>query len=755
MRELSDICGQISAPYTRSPPFFTLSMRTNLIDTITRSVKSASQSLGLVEETRISKLFGRNVFDKGAMKEYLSGEAYQSIINTIEKGTPVSHDVAEQVAQGMKNWAMDLGATHYTHWFQPLTGQVAEKHDSFLTTGSQSQAIERFSVENLIQQEPDASSFPSGGLRNTFEARGYTAWDPSSPAFVMETGKSKTLCIPSIFISYTGEALDFKTPLLKSLDRVDKAATGVAQLFDANVKRVKATLGWEQEYFLIDQNFFNNRPDLVMTGRTLFGVPAARGQQLEDHYFGSIPERVLDFMVDFEMECYKLGIPIKTRHNEVAPSQFECAPIFEEVNPAVDHNQLMMNLLENVARRHGLRALLHEKPFAGVNGSGKHNNWSLATDTGVNLLSPGKDAMSNLQFITFFLNTIKAVHDHADLLLASITSAGNEYRLGANEAPPAIVSVFTGNQLQQVIEAFVSQGLEADSTAAKKSALNLDLPAIPELMRDNTDRNRTSPFPFTGNKFEFRACGSSANTSEPMIVLNTIVADQLTQFGTAVQVRIAKGEDKIAAIVAELKTCYDSCKPVIFNGDNYSNEWVAEAQRRGLKAIRNAAEAQEAYISQKSIDLFSRTKIFTKNELHARADIKLDHYVKKVAIESRLVEEMVFTHILPPALDFQNKLAENYRGLKDMGLNEEADSVKAIVMQVNDLTKGMRKLVDEMVEVRAKADAETDIFKQAHMYAEQVKPLYNKIRTNADQLEMMVDDRLWHLPKYREVLFIR
>ncbi|MCE3006931.1 MAG: glutamine synthetase III [Bacteroidetes bacterium] len=730
-------------------------MRSSIIDSITRKVKSAGQTLGLAEETRISKLFGKNVFDRPAMKEYLSQEAYQSVVNAIEKGTNVSHEVAEQVALGLKNWAMDRGATHYTHWFQPLTGQVAEKHDSFLTSGNNTQAIERFSVESLIQQEPDASSFTSGGLRNTFEARGYTAWDPSSPAFLMETGKSRTLCIPSIFISYTGEALDFKTPLLKSLDRVDKAATAVAQYFDPRVQRVTATLGWEQEYFIIDEKFYNNRPDLVMTGRTLFGLPAARGQQLEDHYFGSIPERVLDFMVDFETECYKLGIPVKTRHNEVAPSQFECAPHFEDVNTAVDHNQLLMDVLDRVARRNGLRALLHEKPFAGINGSGKHNNWSLATDTGVNLLSPGKDPMGNLQFLTFFINTIHAVYQHADLLLASITSAGNEYRLGANEAPPAIISVFTGQQIQEVLEAFMAQGLEADSSKANKSKMPMDMPAVPSLERDNTDRNRTSPFPFTGNKFEFRACGSSANTSEPMIVLNTIVAHQLQQFRVAVDQRIAQGEAKEAALIAELRRTYEASKAIIFNGDNYSEEWLQIAQSRGLKTIRNAAEAQEAYISPKSVAVFGATKVLAESELHARAEIKLDHYIKKVEIESLLAEELANTHIVASAQRYQKQLADTYRGLKEMGLSTEADELKEQAREISSHISAIRKLIAEMRAVRAQANAEPDTFKQAHTFAEQVKPLYDRIRQHADQLENLVDDSLWQLPKYREILFIR
>jgi glutamine synthetase len=570
----------------------------------------------------------------------------------------------------------------------------------------------------------------------------------------METGKTCTLCIPSIFISYTGEALDFKTPLLKSLDRVDKAATAVVQLLDPQVKRVSATLGWEQEYFLIDEKFYNNRPDLVMTGRTLFGLPAARGQKLEDHYFGSIPERIIDFMADFEAECYKLGIPVKTRHNEVAPSQFECAPHFEIVNVAVDHNQLLMDVLDRVARRCGLRALLHEKPFEGINGSGKHNNWSLATDTGRNLLSPGADPQSNLLFLTFFINVLEAVHQHADLLLASITHAGNEHRLGANEAPPAIISVFTGQEIQDILDAFCGVGAD---TAVKPgtSELKLGIPAIPTLSRDNTDRNRTSPFPFTGNKFEFRACGSSANTSEPMIVLNTIVADQLVLFKQAVDARIAQGATATEAMTAVLRETYLKARPVVFNGDNYTQEWVDEARKRGLVGVSNAAEAQDAYLSEKSVTVFGRNRIFTKNELHARAEIKLEQYVKKLDIESRMYEELCHTHILAAALQYQNRLAENFRGLTEMGLTDAANEVRGIAQEISQEVSHLRRLTQELVQAREAALAKPDAHAQAHAFAMTVKPLFHSIRKHADRLESLVDDDAWRLPKYREMLFIR
>ncbi|MBX3103283.1 MAG: glutamine synthetase type III, partial [Bacteroidetes bacterium] len=560
---------------------------------------------------------------------------------------------------------------------------------------------------------------------------------------------------PSIFISYTGEALDFKTPLLKSLDRVDKAATAVVQLLDPEVKRVSATLGWEQEYFLIDEKFFNNRPDLVMCGRTLFGLPAARGQKLEDHYFGSIPERIIDFMADFETECYKLGIPVKTRHNEVAPSQFECAPHFEIVNVAVDHNQLLMDVLDRVARRCGLRALLHEKPFEAINGSGKHNNWSLATDTGRNLLSPGKDPQSNLLFLTFFINVLQAVHTHADLLLASITHAGNEHRLGANEAPPAIISVFTGQEIQDILDAFAKVGTDREGSKPGSSELRLGIPAIPTLERDNTDRNRTSPFPFTGNKFEFRACGSSANTSEPMIVLNTIVADQLVQFKEAVDARIAQGESVSNAMASVLQAIYREARPVVFNGDNYTQEWVEEARRRGLIGISNAAEAQDAYLSEKSVSVFGRNRIFTKNELHARAEIKLEQYVKKLDIESRMYEELSHTHILAAALQYQNRLAENFRGLTEMGLTEAAEEVRSIAQEISAEVSNLRRLTKELVVAREAALKLPDAHQQARSFATQVKPFFTEIRKHADQLESLVDDDAWRLPKYREMLFIR
>src|SRR5246127_3949314 len=592
----------------------------------------------------ISNYYGSNVFGYDAMKEFLSDEAFVMVQNAIEKGTSIDRKIADQVASAMKAWATGKGATHYTHWFQPLNGTTAEKHDGFFEPSENGRAIERFSGNQLVQQEPDASSFPSGGIRNTFEARGYTAWDPTSPAFVFD----KTLCIPTIFVSYTGEALDFKTPLLRSLSALDKAATDVCQYFDKNVTKTIATLGWEQEYFLVDAALFNVRYDLQQTGRTLIGASPAKGQQLEDHYWGSIPQRAASYMRDFEYECHLLGIPVRTRHNEVAPAQFECAPVFEEVNLAVDHNQLLMDIMEKVALRHNLRVLLHEKPYAGVNGSGKHNNWSLATNTGKNLLSPGKTPKTNLQFLTFFVNTIKAVYEHADLLRASIASANNDHRLGANEAPPAIMSAFLGDQLSKVLDDLEASVSEKKMTPEQKTALKMGIGKIPDILLDNTDRNRTSPFAFTGNKFEFRAVGSSANCANAMIAVNTILAETLKKFKKDVDALIEKGDKKEIAIMHVIREYVVSSEKVLFEGDGYSDEWHHEAERRGLPNVRTTPLALDAMVTEKGKHLFESNKVYTHVELEARHEIELEKYIKRVQIEARIMGELATSHILPP-----------------------------------------------------------------------------------------------------------
>ncbi|MCE9540501.1 MAG: glutamine synthetase III, partial [Bacteroidetes bacterium] len=611
---------------------------------------------------KVSEFFGENVFGIDAMREYLSEEAFNSVMSAIEQGARIDRKMADQVAASMKAWANSKGATHYTHWFQPLTGTTAEKHDAFFEPTEGGRAIERFGGSQLVQQESDASSFPNGGIRNTFEARGYTAWDPTSPAFVI----SKTLCIPTIFVSYTGEALDFKTPLLKTLHLLDKAAVDVCQYFDKNVTKVNVTLGWEQEYFLVDEALYNARPDLSMTGRTLFGHAPAKGQQLEDHYFGSIPERATAFMRDFEIESLKLGIPIKTRHNEVAPNQFECAPVFEECNLAVDHNQLLMDVMEKIARRHNFCVLLHEKPYAGVNGSGKHNNWSMSTNTGKNLLSPGKTPKTNLQFLTFFINTVMAVHDNADLMRAAIASANNDHRLGANEAPPAIMSVFLGTQLSNVLDELETKVKSGKMSPDEKTALKLGVGKIPDILLDNTDRNRTSPFAFTGNKFEFRAVGSSANCAGPMIVLNAIVSDQLIQFKKDVDALISKNVDKDEAIFQILRKYIVESKKIRFEGNGYGEEWVKEAAKRGLSNIKTTPLALNAFVSKQTMNLFERHGILTEREQHARHDIYLETYTKKIQIESRVMADLAMSHIIPTAIKYQSSLIENVKGLKDI-----------------------------------------------------------------------------------------
>ena len=704
---------------------------------------------------KVSEFFGENVFGIDAMREYLSEEAFSSVMSAMQQGTQIDRKMADQVASSMKAWANSKGATHYTHWFQPLTGTTAEKHDAFFEPTEGGRAIERFGGGQLVQQEPDASSFPNGGIRNTFEARGYTAWDPTSPAFVM----GKTLCIPTIFVSYTGEALDFKTPLLKALHAIDKAAVDVCQYFDKNVTKVNATLGWEQEYFLVDEALYNARPDLSMTGRTLFGHTPAKGQQLEDHYFGSIPDRATSFMREFEIESLKLGIPVKTRHNEVAPNQFECAPVFEECNLAVDHNQLLMDVMEKTARKHNFRVLLHEKPYAGVNGSGKHNNWSLGTNTGKNLLSPGKTPKTNLQFLTFFINTVKAVHDNADLLRASIASANNDHRLGANEAPPAIMSVFLGTQLSKVLDELETKVKSGKMSPDEKTALKLGVGKIPDILLDNTDRNRTSPFAFTGNKFEFRAVGSSANCAGPMTVLNAIMADQLIKFKKEVDDLIATNVDKDEAIFQVLRKCIVDSKVIRFEGNGYGDEWVVEAEKRGLSNIKTTPLALDAFISKKTMQLFERNSIMSEREQHARYDIYLETYTKKIQIESRVMADLVLNHIIPTAIKYQGSLVENVRGLKEIFSGAEFKKVAQIQLEmisaISEHINIIKTKVDEMTEARKKANALTDVKKQAIDYCDKVKAYFEEIRYNVDKLELLVDDESWPLPKYRELLFTK
>ncbi|MEO8146660.1 MAG: glutamine synthetase III [Bacteroidia bacterium] len=705
---------------------------------------------------KISDYYGTNVFGKSTMQKTLSKEIYNHMVAAIESGHQIDRKTAEQVAAAMRTWAMSKGCTHYTHWFQPLTGSTAEKHDSFfdLSDGS---PIESFSSSALVQQEPDASSFPSGGIRNTFEARGYTAWDPTSPAFIMESAAGKTLCIPTVFVSYTGETLDYKAPLLKALQALDKAAVDVCQYFDKNVTKVHATLGIEQEYFLIDTALFQARPDLTMTGRTLLGHAAAKGQQLEDHYFGSIPSRVYAFMVEFEIEAFKLGIPLKTRHNEVAPSQFECAPVFEEINLAVDHNQLLMDLMDKVARRHHFKVLLHEKPYSGINGSGKHNNWSMSTNTGKNLLSPGSTPKSNLQFLSFFVNIIKAVHDHADLLRASIASASNDHRLGANEAPPAIVSIFLGQQLTKVLDDLEKKVPTKDKmTPEQKTELKLNIGKIPEILLDNTDRNRTSPFAFTGNKFEFRAVGSSANSSHPMMVLNTIVANQLKLFKNAVDALIEKEMGKDEAIFKVLRDYIVASKKIRFEGNGYGDEWMKEAKKRGLSNITTTPPALDALVSKKSLDLFEQTNIFTHREAEARHEILLEDYTKKIQIESRVIGDLALNHIIPTALKYQTMLVDNVEGLHAVGLKGVYSKTQIdLIKEISTRITSIKANVDAMTEARKKANVIEAARAKAVAYCDKVKPFMDLIRDDVDELELMVDDEEWPLPKYREMVNLR
>lgn len=730
-----------------------MSLRTEAVNHVSHD----STSKPNVNAHKITSIFNENVFTLKTAREFLSDEAYKSLVSSNKGSKKIDRAVANQIATGLRSWAESKGVTHFTHWFQPLSGATAEKHDSFFTLKSDGTAIEEFDGAALIQQEPDASSFPNGGLRATFEARGYSAWDPSSPAFIIEMGGGKTLCIPTIFIAYTGESLDYKAPLMKAVEAVNKAAVTVCNYFDKNVSKVIPTLGWEQEYFVIDEALVNARPDLVQCGRTVFGSAPAKGQQLEDHYFGSIPERVYAFMRDYENEAYKLGIPLRTRHNEVAPAQFECAPIFEEVNIAVDHNILLMDVMTRVAKRHRLVVLLHEKPFAGINGSGKHNNWSLATDTGVNLLAPGKTPKTNLMFLTFFVNTIKAVHDYADILRASIASASNDFRLGANEAPPAIISVFIGDYLTKVlndVESRVSGKFDEQDEAILKIDLHR---SIPELMIDNTDRNRTSPFAFTGNKFEFRAVGSTANCGHPMTVLNTIIADTLVKFAAEVDALIEKGDKKEIAIMQVIQKYIVASKKILFEGDGYSEEWHKEAEKRGLPNLKTTPVALDAMITEKSKKLFKENGIFTHSELEARYEIELETYIKKVQIEARVMGDLATNHIIPAAIKYQNELLKNVSLLREAALPEKL--YKGQLTLLKDVSTHIQQVYENthaMVEERKVANNITNSREKAIAYESKVKAQYfDKIRYHVDKLEQLVDDELWTLPKYREMLFLR
>jgi len=709
-----------------------------------------------IEETeQRSSLFGANVFNEATMRQSLTKDAYKGVMDAIEKGTKINRNIADQISSAMKDWALSKGVTHYTHWFQPLTGATAEKHDAFFETIGNGLAIEKFGGGQLIQQEPDASSFPSGGIRNTFEARGYTAWDPTSPAFIYGT----TLCIPTVFIAYTGEALDYKTPLLRALQAVDKAAVGVAKYFDKNVKKVNASLGWEQEYFLIDSALAASRPDIILTGRTLLGHSSAKGQQLDDHYFGTIPNRAMAFMRDLEIECMLLGIPVKTRHNEVAPNQFELAPIYEEANLAVDHNSLLMDVMEKIAVRHNFKVLLHEKPFAGINGSGKHNNWSLSTDTGINLLSPGKTPMSNLQFLTFFINTIKAVYEYEELLRASVASAGNDHRLGANEAPPAVISVFIGEQLTKVLKELegVTKG---KLSPEEKTDLKLNVVGkIPEILLDNTDRNRTSPFAFTGNKFEFRAVGSTANCANPMTVLNSIVAKQLIEFKKEVDELINKKDlKKDEAVFNVLREYIKSSKKILFEGNGYGDEWQAEAKKRGLSNNKTTPVALKAKISKKAIALFEGLGVMKKVEIDARYEIEVEEYIMRVQIEGRALGDIARNHVVPTAVKYQNVLIENVTGLKDIYGKDFKKYAKEQLGLIEDISKHIEAInsgVTKMTNERKKANSVDDIEKKASLYCNIVKPFFDEIRYHCDKLELLIDDELWPLTKYREMLFTR
>ena len=704
---------------------------------------------------RPSQYFGKYVFTREKMYKYLPADVYSKLIDVIDNGARLDRSIADAVAEGMKKWAMEMGATHYTHWFQPLTEGTAEKHDAFVEHDGKGGMVEKFSGKLLVQQEPDASSFPNGGIRNTFEARGYSAWDPTSPVFIIDD----TLCIPTIFIAYTGEALDYKAPLLRSLHAIDKAATEVCKFFYDDVKKVQVNLGWEQEYFLVDEGLYSARPDLVMTGRTLMGHESAKNQQMDDHYFGTIPDRVQAFMKDLENQALELAIPCKTRHNEVAPNQFELAPIFEECNLAVDHNMLLMSLMKRVARNHGFRVLLHEKPFDGINGSGKHNNWSLTSDNGVLLHAPGKTPEENLRFVTFIVETLMAVYKHNGLLKASIVSATNAHRLGGNEAPPAIISSFLGKQLTELLDHIELSDKDDLFNIKGKQGMEIDIPQIPDLIIDNTDRNRTSPFAFTGNRFEFRAPGSSANCASAMIALNSAVAEALQNFKTRVDKRIAKGESKLSAIVDVLREDIKKSKPIRFDGNGYSDEWVAEAAKRGLDVEKSCPKIIEHYLDADSVKMFEATKVMNRKELEARNEVKWETYVKTVQIEARVMGDLSMNHIIPVSTHYQSQLIKNVQGMKDVFDKAEAERLSArnmkLIKEIAERTERIERLVDELTEARRIANRIYNIHERAMSYHDTVCPKMDAIRYEIDHLEMIVEDGLWSLPKYRELLFIR
>lgn len=703
---------------------------------------------------RPSDYFGQNVFNRAKMFKYLPEKAYERITDCIDNGAPLDRETADIVAAGMKKWAIGMGATHYTHWFHPLTEGTAEKHDAFVEHDGKGGMVEEFSGKLLIQQEPDASSFPNGGIRNTFEARGYSAWDPSSPAFIV----GDTLCIPTVFIAYTGESLDYKAPLLKALEAVNKAATDVCHYFNPDVKKVYAYLGWEQEYFLVDEGLYAARPDLLLTGRTLMGHESSKNQQLEDHYFGAIPTRVMEFMKELEIESLKLGIPLKTRHNEVAPNQFELAPVFEECNLANDHNLLVMALMRKISRKHGFRVLLHEKPFKGINGSGKHNNWSLGTDTGILLMAPGKTPEENLRFITFIVNVLMAVYRHNGLLKASISSATNAHRLGANEAPPAIISSFLGTQLSKVLE-HLEKSEPEDLMLAGKQGMKLDIARIPELLIDNTDRNRTSPFAFTGNRFEFRAVGSEANCASAMLALNAAVAEQLKTFKTEVDTKIADGKETFAAILEVLRKDIKECKAIHFDGNGYSDEWKAEAARRGLDCETSVPVIFDNYLKESSVRMFESTGVMTRKELEARNEVKWETYTKKIQIEARVLGDLAMNHIIPTATRYQTSLIDNVYKMKDLFPADKASALSSrnleIIEDIANRTNFIKEKVDEMVEARKVANKIESEREKAIAYHDKIVPMLEAIRYHIDKLELVVDDQIWTLPKYRELLFIR
>ena len=704
---------------------------------------------------RPSEYFGKNVFNRAKMYKYLPRDVYEQLIDVIDNGTPLDRSIADAVAEGMKQWAVERGVTHYTHWFQPLTEGTAEKHDAFIEHDGKGGMIEEFSGKLLVQQEPDASSFPSGGIRNTFEARGYSAWDPTSPVFIIDD----TLCIPTIFISYTGEALDYKAPLLRALHAADTAAVAVCHYFYPDVKKVICNLGWEQEYFLVDEGLYSARPDLLLTGRTLMGHDSAKNQQMDDHYFGTIPERVQAFMKDLEIQALELGIPCKTRHNEVAPNQFEIAPIYEETNLAVDHNMLLMSLMKKVARRHGFRALLHEKPYAGINGSGKHNNWSMSTDTGILLHAPGKTPEDNLRFAVFIVETLMGVYKHNGLLKASIMSATNAHRLGANEAPPAIISSFLGHQLSHLLEHIEKADKQSLFNVEGKQGLKLDIPEIPELLIDNTDRNRTSPFAFTGNRFEFRAVGSEANCASGMIVLNSAVAEALNNFKERVDTLIAKGEDKMSAIIDVLREDVKTCKPIIFEGNGYSDEWKEEAKRRGLDCETSCPVIFDRYLDEDSIKMFETLNVMKRKELEARNEVKWETYTKRIQIEARVMGDLTMNHIIPVCTHYQSQLAKNVQSMYDIFPKEKADELtarnKKIIEEIAQRTQIIETGVEELINARKVANKIENCREKAIAYHDTVAPKLDSIRRHIDKLELIVSDELWTLPKYRELLFIK